>query len=94
MPSQPRHPPLTSSPESVPESLVIEVPGPAALCADGTYSDSPNRQGTCSGHGGVRVWNPAPPSWRPRSVGCAADRVPEQYQVPCVGALVAWQESR
>lgn len=28
----------------------------AALCNDGTYSDSTNCSGTCSSHGGVREW--------------------------------------
>jgi uncharacterized membrane protein len=27
-----------------------------ALCADGTYSYSANRRGTCSHHGGVAQW--------------------------------------
>ena len=30
--------------------------GPHAICRDGTYSYSVNRRGTCSWHGGVRVW--------------------------------------
>ena len=34
----------------------IETPSPTALCRDGTYSYSQNRQGTCSHHGGVAVW--------------------------------------
>jgi uncharacterized protein DUF3761 len=36
-----------------------QAPGPAratAQCADGTYSFSRHRQGTCSAHGGVRQW--------------------------------------
>jgi multidrug efflux pump subunit AcrA (membrane-fusion protein) len=34
------------------------IPGlsPTAICADGTYSYSLHRQGTCSHHGGVDVW--------------------------------------
>lgn len=28
----------------------------SALCNDGTYSDSKNCSGTCSHHGGVKVW--------------------------------------
>jgi hypothetical protein len=30
--------------------------GPTALCWDGTYSYSANRQGTCSHHDGVMTW--------------------------------------
>jgi hypothetical protein len=30
--------------------------GATAVCRDGLYSDSQNRQGTCSGHGGVARW--------------------------------------
>jgi Protein of unknown function (DUF3761) len=30
--------------------------GATALCNDGTYSYSQHRQGTCSHHGGVRIW--------------------------------------
>ncbi|WAL47931.1 MULTISPECIES: DUF3761 domain-containing protein [Rhodococcus] len=30
--------------------------GASARCADGTYSFSQNRRGTCSGHGGVDEW--------------------------------------
>jgi hypothetical protein len=31
---------------------------PTALCRDGTYSYSANRQGTCSHDGGVATWFP------------------------------------
>ena len=31
-------------------------PGASAQCNDGTYSRSKHRSGTCSHHGGVRVW--------------------------------------
>lgn len=31
-------------------------PGATALCNDGTYSFSAHRSGTCSYHGGVKVW--------------------------------------
>jgi hypothetical protein len=31
-------------------------PGASARCADGTYSYSQHRSGTCSDHGGVAVW--------------------------------------
>lgn len=30
--------------------------GATALCADGTYSFSRSRRGTCSHHGGVKIW--------------------------------------
>lgn len=30
--------------------------GTTAVCNDGTYSQSQNRSGTCSSHGGVRCW--------------------------------------
>ncbi len=30
--------------------------GATAICADGTYSYSKTRRGTCSHHGGVSVW--------------------------------------
>jgi len=30
--------------------------GATALCWDGTYSFSQNRRGTCSHHGGVKIW--------------------------------------
>ena len=35
-----------------------EAPPPdaCAICRDGTYSQSKNRQGTCSHHGGVAKW--------------------------------------
>jgi hypothetical protein len=37
----------------------LDVPGgPTAVCADGTYSYSQHRSGTCSHHGGVSSWNP------------------------------------
>lgn len=32
------------------------VDSPTAICADGTYSYSQSRSGTCSHHGGVRTW--------------------------------------
>jgi hypothetical protein len=31
-------------------------PGITAVCADGTYSYSQHRRGTCSHHGGVAIW--------------------------------------
>ncbi|MGC8536612.1 MAG: DUF3761 domain-containing protein [Rhizomicrobium sp.] len=35
----------------------------SALCADGTYSYSAHRRGTCSWHHGVVEWNPRIPPW-------------------------------
>jgi hypothetical protein len=35
----------------------------SALCADGTYSYSANRRGTCSWHGGVVEWDPRIRPW-------------------------------
>ena len=40
----------------VPYFEVPDLSGPTALCQDGTYSYSQNRQGTCSWHGGVAKW--------------------------------------
>jgi Protein of unknown function (DUF3761) len=45
------------SPSSNP-NLEPGGPGPSAICADGTYSYSRNRSGTCSWHGGVATWLP------------------------------------
>jgi hypothetical protein len=30
--------------------------GATAQCSDGSYSFSQHRSGTCSGHGGVKIW--------------------------------------
>ena len=35
----------------------------SAQCGDGSYSYSAHRQGTCSWHHGVRVWEPEIPPW-------------------------------
>jgi hypothetical protein len=35
----------------------------SALCADGSYSYSANRSGTCSWHHGVLAWHPKIPPW-------------------------------
>ena len=32
------------------------VPAVSAMCKDGTYSTSKRDKGTCSKHGGVRLW--------------------------------------
>lgn len=42
-------PPLQKSERSAPK-------GATALCADGTFSFSQHRRGTCSHHGGVKEW--------------------------------------
>lgn len=36
--------------------VVNAVPGISAQCEDGTYSTSKKDSGTCSRHGGVKVW--------------------------------------
>ncbi len=36
---------------------------PTAVCADGSYSYSAHRSGTCSWHGGVSGWNPTIRHW-------------------------------
>jgi hypothetical protein len=42
----------------------VNVPSYAsALCADGTYSYSAQRSGTCSWHHGVARWHPLIPPW-------------------------------
>jgi Protein of unknown function (DUF3761) len=51
-----------------PEQAPAPPDGATAKCADGEYSFSQHRQGTCSGHGGVAQWlslavpPPAPPA--------------------------------
>jgi hypothetical protein len=39
-----------------PEQAPARPAGATAKCADGAYSFSQHRQGTCSGHGGVGQW--------------------------------------
>src|SRR5439155_24817428 len=39
-----------------PQSAPAVPAGATAVCKDGTYSFSQNRQGTCSHHGGVARW--------------------------------------
>jgi len=42
----------------------VNVPSyTSALCADGTYSYSAQRSGTCSWHHGVAVWHLRIPPW-------------------------------
>jgi uncharacterized protein DUF3761 len=44
--------------QPMPQQKVEPSPpkGATALCADGTYSFSQHRRGTCSHHGGVKKW--------------------------------------
>src|SRR2546428_847480 len=37
-------------------ALTRRPKGATAQCEDGTYSMAKNRQGACSGHGGVKTW--------------------------------------
>jgi hypothetical protein len=39
-----------------PENCAAALQGATAQCADGTYSFSQSRKGTCSHHGGVAKW--------------------------------------
>lgn len=39
-----------------PQQAASAPPGATARCADGNYSFSQHRKGTCSGHGGVAQW--------------------------------------
>lgn len=45
-------------PDPIPQStpVIASGAGASARCADGTYSYSQNRRGTCSHHGGVSEW--------------------------------------
>ncbi len=47
--------PLSRTPSSFQEQRP-KADQPTAVCADGTYSYSSTRQGTCSWHGGVATW--------------------------------------
>ena len=47
---------LTSQSSSQSGSQALSGWGPTAICADGTYSYSGHRRGTCSWHGGVSQW--------------------------------------
>jgi len=40
----------------------VGVTAVTAICIDGTYSFSQHAEGTCSYHGGVRVWVNHPPT--------------------------------
>jgi len=67
IPPTPVLPTDTPVPQILPTNttVVYNTPVPAqhpagatAICNDGTYSESKNRKGTCSRHGGVRQWLP------------------------------------
>ncbi|MQG21570.1 MAG: DUF3761 domain-containing protein [SAR202 cluster bacterium] len=45
----------TPAPTAIPTPTRTPL-SPTALCKDGTYSYSQSRRGTCSWHGGVRIW--------------------------------------
>jgi uncharacterized protein YgiM (DUF1202 family) len=50
-------PPSMRSTRPAPRVPAVRHPaGASAICRDGTYSYSRNRSGTCSHHGGVRIW--------------------------------------
>jgi hypothetical protein len=55
-----------------PEQAPAPPAGATTQCADGKYSFSQHRQGTCSGHGGVAQWlslaAPPPPAVSPTPV--------------------------
>ena len=67
-PSPPPSPTPTLAPAPTPVAAATSAPAPAdpyaaakaagasAVCADGTWSFSKTRSGTCSGHGGVHWW--------------------------------------
>lgn len=55
---------LYSDPEPTNEVESRSSASATARCADGTYSYSLSRQGTCSHHGGVAEWNPSTSSSR------------------------------
>jgi hypothetical protein len=49
--------PPTTYVTPAPQTTAPAAPaGATAICNDGTYSYSQHRSGTCSHHGGVRVW--------------------------------------
>ena len=57
-PSEPAVTPKPVAPEPTPTDAeaAAKAAGATAICADGTWSYSPTRSGTCSGHGGVHWW--------------------------------------
>jgi serine/threonine-protein kinase len=48
-------PPVVAPPPADPYAAATAA-GASAVCADGTWSYSKSRSGTCSGHGGVHWW--------------------------------------
>lgn len=58
-PIQPVEPQPLPNPSPPPDVTNIFPDGTSAECADGTFSYSQHRRGTCSYHGGVSIWNPA-----------------------------------
>jgi hypothetical protein len=48
--------PPASAPAALDPHAVAYNAGATAICADGSYSFSANRSGTCSQHGGVHWW--------------------------------------
>jgi hypothetical protein len=59
-PPPPPPPPPTAAATSAPAPpdpyAAAKAAGASAVCADGTWSYSKTRSGTCSGHGGVHWW--------------------------------------
>src|SRR5262245_37307198 len=51
---------LSPQPQAATQSAAAAVSGLArdstALCHDNTWSSAKNRQGACSGHGGIKTW--------------------------------------
>ncbi len=54
--------PTTSTAGAGQQSATSDPSGATAQCADGTYSYSQHRSGTCSRHGGVARWINRPPA--------------------------------
>jgi hypothetical protein len=46
----------TAKPTPIDSHAAAKAAGATAICADGTWSYSPTRSGTCSKHGGVHWW--------------------------------------
>lgn len=54
--------PAKSTPASLLDPAAAVMPGDATgRCADGTWSTAEQKQGACSGHGGVQSWFGPPP---------------------------------